>query len=508
MIINGYGQLADAYAKGLNIHFNKIVTNIDTQPNTNSNSNALARIESNSSSSSGSSSSSTAKLPSSPRRTRRTVQESTGPQPTGLVRIKCSDGTSYEADALVFTAPLGVLKQDTIEFTPPLPPTKQTVIRRMGFGWFNKVVLVFPRDFWSNYYGYHDVFNTICGPIVPYLEDLGATKLLNEGANGNGHVKKPNGPIQSNTYRTMYTPLDLDEKYVNTSSNKNNATNGSTTTNGSPPKRTTRGTTQEYDASFYAASRGLFFQFWNATSVTHLPTLVAFVSGEAAHLLESMNDDDIVLAAMDALRKVFPRETNGLPKPVETIITRWSQDPFARGTYSFMARGSTGKDYDLLAEPVGNTMFFAGEATMKNYPSTVHGAMLSGMRAATEITNKYLGDVNKIFTKPSSSSSIKSASRANNCHLCQHVLDPHESLLDHITFAHSNDFVPIQRPASITITSDRKRKLLDTSESQQVYERRVMAKPERRDGTRRSERRRKLGHGQEQRSVSLVFIFY
>jgi len=46
-------------------------------------------------------------------------------------------------------------------------------------------------------------------------------------------------------------------------------------------------------------------------------------------------------------------------------ITRWGQDPFSYGAYSFIP-------------------LFAGEATHDRYPATVHGAYLSGDRAARE----------------------------------------------------------------------------------------------------------------------------
>lgn len=50
-----------------------------------------------------------------------------------------------------------------------------------------------------------------------------------------------------------------------------------------------------------------------------------------------------------------------------------------------MAVNCTGNDYDLMASPVENKVFFAGEATCRNYPATVHGALLSGLREATRI---------------------------------------------------------------------------------------------------------------------------
>lgn len=55
------------------------------------------------------------------------------------VRIECANGEFYEADQVVLTTPLGVLKSGSIKFEPPLPDWKQDVIERMGFGLLNKV---------------------------------------------------------------------------------------------------------------------------------------------------------------------------------------------------------------------------------------------------------------------------------------------------------------------------------------------------------------------------------
>jgi monoamine oxidase len=38
-----------------------------------------------------------------------------------------------------------------------------------------------------------------------------------------------------------------------------------------------------------------------------------------------------------------------------------------------------------LAKPLSNKLFFAGEASNEVYSSTVHGAYLSGLRAAKEM---------------------------------------------------------------------------------------------------------------------------
>lgn len=54
------------------------------------------------------------------------------------VKVECTNGEVIEADQLVVTTPLGVLKSGSITFQPPLPEWKQGVIERMGFGLLNK----------------------------------------------------------------------------------------------------------------------------------------------------------------------------------------------------------------------------------------------------------------------------------------------------------------------------------------------------------------------------------
>ncbi|CAG1997041.1 unnamed protein product [Fusarium graminearum] len=224
--------------------------------------------------------------------------------------IECEDGSVVDADAVVCTVPLGVLKQNNIVFNPPLPSWKTDVVERLGFGILNKVVLVYDEIFWE--------------------QDRHIFGVLRESTN--------------------------------------------------------RHSTSQKD---YATSRGRFFQWFNVSNTTGLPCLIALMAGEAGFETEHSSNDSLVVEATEVLRRVFGKD---VPYPVEAMVTRWGSDRFARGSYSSAAPGMQPEDYDVMARPVGN-LFFAGEHTIGTHPATVHGAYLSGLRAASEVLEALIGPV-------------------------------------------------------------------------------------------------------------------
>jgi len=56
----------------------------------------------------------------------------------------------FHGSHVVVAVPLGVLKARAIRFHPELPRPKLTAIRRVGFGWIEKVALAFDEPFWSD----------------------------------------------------------------------------------------------------------------------------------------------------------------------------------------------------------------------------------------------------------------------------------------------------------------------------------------------------------------------
>jgi monoamine oxidase len=95
---NGYDQIVEGLAQGLDIRLNHVVTAIDYAG--------------------------------------------------GKVRVETNQGL-FEADRCVVTLPLGVLKAAAVQFNPPLPGALAAAINRLGFGSAFKMALHFPRTFWN-----------------------------------------------------------------------------------------------------------------------------------------------------------------------------------------------------------------------------------------------------------------------------------------------------------------------------------------------------------------------
>ena len=249
MIKGGYSAVVESLGEGLPIHFNHVVTNV-----------------------------------------------SYGVKERGCsykVKVSTSDGSEFCGDAVLITVPLGCLKAETIQFSPPLPQWKYSAVQRLGYGVLNKVVLEFPRVFWDD--------------AVDYF---GAT---------------------------------AEER----------------------------------------SKRGHCFMFWNVRKTVGAPVLIALVVGKAAIDGQGLSSSDHVKHALKVLRKLFGEAS--VPDPVASVVTDWGRDPFSYGAYSYVAIGASGEDYDILGRPVDNCLFFAGEATCKEHPDTVGGAMMSGLREAVRI---------------------------------------------------------------------------------------------------------------------------
>ncbi|THG33490.1 flavin monoamine oxidase family protein [Naasia lichenicola] len=73
-----------------------------------------------------------------------------------------------------------------------------------------------------------------------------------------------------------------------------------------------------------------------------------------------------------------------VPIPADILRSAWADDPFSRGTHSFLATGSSPDQRIALRQAIDGRLFFAGEATDDDAPGTVTGAIASGARAANQ----------------------------------------------------------------------------------------------------------------------------
>ncbi|WCJ32125.1 hypothetical protein M5689_013567 [Euphorbia peplus] len=133
------------------------------------------------------------------------------------------------------------------------------------------------------------------------------------------------------------------------------------------------------------SKRGEFFLFYGYHSVSGGAVLIALVAGEAAQMFESTDPTSSLHRVLAVLRGIYNPKGVSVPDPIQSSCTRWGSDQFSYGSYSHVRVESSGSDYEILAESVGTQLFFAGEATTRQYPATMHGAFLSGLREAARI---------------------------------------------------------------------------------------------------------------------------
>ncbi|KAG7674994.1 hypothetical protein KSW81_002503 [Nannochloris sp. 'desiccata'] len=139
--------------------------------------------------------------------------------------------------------------------------------------------------------------------------------------------------------------------------------------------------------------------FMNNEKTIGVPALVALNTGDTARAIEEKTDEEILSEVMAVLRAMYgssstPVEatagtdtssasSTNIPDPSEYYVTRWANDPWSCGSYSYYAVGNEKNITAVLGEPVGR-LLFAGEATSE-YPATVLGAHVSGLREGERV---------------------------------------------------------------------------------------------------------------------------
>jgi monoamine oxidase len=117
--------------------------------------------------------------------------------------------------------------------------------------------------------------------------------------------------------------------------------------------------------------RDVGFQVWTA-----------FATGNWARELLALGEDGALQMGLTTLRAELSQPNLN---PSAMKLVNWRDDPFAGGGYSAALPGGSHARGEL-AKPLADRLFFAGEATAANlHSATVHGAFMSGQRAAREV---------------------------------------------------------------------------------------------------------------------------
>ncbi|CBZ51965.1 amine oxidase, flavin-containing domain-containing protein [Neospora caninum Liverpool] len=105
------------------------------------------------------------------------------------------------------------------------------------------------------------------------------------------------------------------------------------------------------------------------------------------------SDDAVVAEVLAVLQRMFGLPDKKFPPPVDYIVTRWQDDPLARGSYSFPAVNAFDDDTEILRAPhpaENPRVLFAGEYVSKAYFQCVDGAFDTGLRAAECVAHEGL----------------------------------------------------------------------------------------------------------------------
>ena len=112
------------------------------------------------------------------------------------------------------------------------------------------------------------------------------------------------------------------------------------------------------------------------------PLIEMFYGGQVARDLERAGDAAVAAFAIEELTGLFGAETARRLIPLRA--SAWAGEPHIRGSYSYARPGAADRRA-VLAAPVDDRLFFAGEACSPHAFTTAHGAYDSGVAAAERV---------------------------------------------------------------------------------------------------------------------------
>jgi monoamine oxidase len=240
--------------------------------------------------------------------------------------------SSFAAFRAIITLPLGVLQTSpdqaaAVRFIPELPPEKQTAIKNLEMGHVIRIVLSFRERFWET--------------LKIWNQDNNPVKFADAG-----FINCPDAPLP-----TWWTQLPLRAPIL------------VGWVGGPNVDRISRGSTSRQDIADRTERGG---------------DRLAQAGGEPF-------DSFVLDQASASLAQIFDLSTEYIRDRLAACYFHdWQHDPFSHGAYGYVPVEGL-DDQRALSQPIDGTLFFAGEATSIGHIGTVHGAIMSGQRAANEI---------------------------------------------------------------------------------------------------------------------------
>ena len=107
--------------------------------------------------------------------------------------------------------------------------------------------------------------------------------------------------------------------------------------------------------------------------------------GDYALIADKMPDQTLLNDALRTLRTVWADDVSAV---AAIMRTNWLEDPLSFGAYSFPKPDNSEEDFAIFSEPLKGRVFFCGEHTNLRFLATTHGALMSGMRVASQISKE------------------------------------------------------------------------------------------------------------------------
>lgn len=116
------------------------------------------------------------------------------------------------------------------------------------------------------------------------------------------------------------------------------------------------------------------------------PLLTGWLAGPQAEKNKNTSDENILRMAFDALSYIFNTDRSFLTENLcAGKAVNWQTDPFSLGAYSY-ATVESNEAKKILAQPVEDTLYFAGEALSEGTAmGAVEEALANGIKTAKEL---------------------------------------------------------------------------------------------------------------------------